>query len=144
MVVCSQTGVPTERERCWRNRGRDATPVPVMPEVAVHHDGGLRRPAQEAARPATVTASVRTALEAALPARVAQMFTPPPPPDFPAPLTRRTLPLPYASVARPLSSSARLPAPVRDLPGGCPSSSILFPPTPPASARTGHLRLERT
>ena len=67
-------------------QGRDAPPAPVMPEVAVHRDGGLRRPAQEATRPATAAASVRTALEAALPARVAQMFTPPPPPPPPPPI----------------------------------------------------------
>ena len=81
-------------------QGRDAPPAPVMPEVAAHRDGGLRRPAQEATRPATVTASMRTALEAALPARVAQMFTPPPPPppDFPAPVTLRTPPTYFSTV----------------------------------------------
>ena len=55
-------------------QGRDYPPVPAMPEVAVHGDGGPGRPAQEAARPATTTAH-----EAALPVRVARMFTPPPP-----------------------------------------------------------------
>ena len=30
---------------------RDAPSAPVMPEVAVHHDGGLRRPAREADAP---------------------------------------------------------------------------------------------
>ena len=59
-------------------QGRDAPPIPVMPEVAVHRDDGLRRPAREAARPAAAAASVRTALEASLPARVAHLFTPPP------------------------------------------------------------------
>ena len=82
-------------------QGRDGPSVPVMPEVAVHSDGRLRRPAQEAARPAAPVASTdaTNALEAALPARVAQMFTPPPP-DFPAPVTRYTPPT-YLSTARP-------------------------------------------
>ena len=71
-----------------------------MLEVAVHRDGDLRRPAQEAEHPATAAeTAVRTALEAALPARVAQMFTPPPP-DFPAPVTLYTPPA-YLSIARP-------------------------------------------
>ena len=65
-------------------QGRDAPSVPVMPEVAVHHDGGLPRPAREAEHPATAAkTAVRTAFEVALPARVAQMFTPPPPPPPP-------------------------------------------------------------
>ena len=60
------------RQGKMRNKqGRDDPSVPAMLEVAVSMDGDLRRPAQEAARPATA------ALEAALPARVAQMFTPP-------------------------------------------------------------------
>ena len=83
-------------------QGRDGPSVPAMPEVAVHSDGGLRRLAQEAARPAAPVASpdATNALEAALPARVAQMFTPPPPPDFPAPVTLYTPPT-YLSTARP-------------------------------------------
>ena len=100
-------------------QGRDAPSVPVMPEVAVHHDGGLRRPAREAARPATVTASVSTALEAALPARVAQMFTPPPPrfsrstnpPDSPTSLCLRS-----ASAFVERASSGPRPRPPRGLP----------------------------
>ena len=61
---------------------RDGPLVQVMPEVAVQSDGGLRRPAQEAARPGAPAAdtAVRTALDAALSARVAHIFYPPPPP----------------------------------------------------------------
>ena len=36
-------------------QGRDDPLVPVMPEVAAQSDGGLRRPAQEAARPAAAS-----------------------------------------------------------------------------------------
>ena len=68
-------------------QGRNDPLVPTTPEVAVHCDGGLRRPAQEAARPATASsAAVTTALEAALSARVAHIFYPPPPPPTFAPL----------------------------------------------------------
>ena len=97
---------------------RDAAPVPVMPEVAVHHDGGLRRPAREVEHPATAAASVRTALEAALPARVAQMFTPPPrfsrstnPPNSPTSLCFRS-----ASAFVERASSGPRPRPPRGLP----------------------------
>ena len=134
-------------------QGRDDPPVPVMPEVAVHRDGGLRRPAQEAARPATAAqTAVRTALEAALPARVAQTFTPPPPPPPPRFSGSRnppTLPPTYLStVARPRPtqrppSGPRSPSETSQW--GLPLLSLLrcSPPTPPASARTGHYRLER-
>ena len=49
-------------------QGRNDPLVPTTPEVAVQSDGGLRRPAQEAARPAAPVASAAdatTALEAA-------------------------------------------------------------------------------
>ena len=75
-------------------QGGDGPSVPAMLEVAVSMDGDLRRPAQEAARPATA------ALEAALPARVAHLSPPPPPPDFPAPVTLYTPPA-YLSTTRP-------------------------------------------
>ena len=60
-------------------QGRDDPLVPVMPEVAVHRDGGLRRPAQEAARPtaAVASADATTALEAALSARVKRIYSTP-------------------------------------------------------------------
>ena len=64
-------------------QGGNGPSAPVMPEVAVQSDGRLRRPAQEAARPASDTV-VRTALEAALSARVAHIILsvkPPPPPS---------------------------------------------------------------
>ena len=60
-------------------QGRNGPSVPVMPEVAVQSDGGLRRPAQEAARPASDT-DATTALEAALSARVKRIYSTPPPP----------------------------------------------------------------
>ena len=90
-------------------QGRDGSSVPVTPEVAVHRDGGLRRPAQEAARPASDT-DATTALEDALSARVAHIFYPPPPPpprsyvlvplDFRTPVTLYPPPT-YLSTARP-------------------------------------------
>ena len=100
-------------------QGRDAPPVPAMPGVAVHRDGGLRRPAREAEHPATAAeTAVRTALEAALPARVAQMFTPPPrfsrstnPPDSPTSLCFRS-----ASAFVERASSGPRPRPPRGLP----------------------------
>ena len=129
-------------------QGRDYPSVPAMPEVAVHSDGGFRRPAQEAARPASDTA-VRTALEAALSARVKHIYSTPPyicssTPRLSAPVTRYTPPT-YLSTAPPCRSSAHLQAPgvPPRLPNGaCASSAPLFPPTPRASARTGHYRLE--
>ena len=84
-------------------QGRDGPLVPgVMPEVAVQSDGGLRRPAQEAARPATATSDARTALEAALSARVAHIFYPPPPP--------------YICSSTPRLSDSRNPLPTAYLP----------------------------
>ena len=136
-------------------QGRDDPLVPVMPEVAVQSDGGLRRPAQEAARPAAPVASAdaTTALEAALSARVKCIYPPPPYICSSTPrLSNSCNPLPTAhlplhSTARPRQSSALLQAPgvpPRLPQGACASSAPLFPPTPPASARTGHFRLERT
>ncbi len=66
-------------------QGRNDPSAPVTPEVAVQSDGGLRRPAQEAARPAAPVASAdaTTALEAALSARIKRIYsTPPPPPPY--------------------------------------------------------------
>ena len=82
-------------------QGREYPSVPVMPEVAVQSDGGLRRPAQEAARPASDT-DATTALEAALPARVAHIFYPPPPP--------------YICSSTPRLSNSRNPLPTAYLP----------------------------
>ena len=88
-------------------QGRNDPLVPVMPEVAVHRDGGLRRPAQEAARPASNTADATTALEAALSARIAHIFYPPPPGTYVlVPLYSRTpvthyTPPTYLFTARP-------------------------------------------
>ena len=40
----SQYGVSPDRGKCETNREKTLRPVPVMLEVAVHRDGGLRRP----------------------------------------------------------------------------------------------------
>ena len=74
-------------------QGRDYPSVPAMPEVAVQSDGGLRRPAREAARPATTTAleaAFRCGLEQ-LSDSPAQLVLSPPPahPNRPSHLYRR-------------------------------------------------------
>ena len=99
-------------------QGGDDPSVPVTPEVAVQSDGWLRRPAQEAARPAAPVASAdaTTGLEAALSARAAHIILPPPrtyvllPLGSPAPVTPHTPPT-YLSAAPPHQSSAHLQAP---------------------------------
>ena len=120
--VCLQPNRGSDRKgKMLEKQERDAAPVPVMPEVAVHHDGGLRRPAREVEHPATAAASVRTALEAALPARVAQMFTPPPPPprfsrSTNPPNSPTSLCLRSASAFVERASSGPRPRPPRGLP----------------------------
>ena len=133
-------------------QGRDGPSVPVMPEVAVHSDGRLRRPAQEAARPATASsAAVRTALETALPARVAHIFYPPPPPPYVCSSTPRlsnsSNPLPPAYL--PLHSALVIiehalsgpRSPSETSPGGLPLLRSAVPVNPAGFRRDGAFSL---
>ena len=85
-------------------QGREDPPVPTMPEVAVHGDGVLGRPARwEGRLRLAAMQATKTSGNVVLPVFSKAPSTnvhPPPPPDFPAPVTRYTPPT-YPSTARP-------------------------------------------
>ena len=98
-----------------------------MPEVAVHSDGGLGRPAQESARPpVSALAVVTTALDAVFSARVKRIYSTPPPPYICAihlrfsgsrnPLDPAYLP--FHSAPSPSGAGIQAPGVPSDLPAG--------------------------
>ena len=126
-------------------QGRDGPLVPVMPEVAVQSDGGLRRPAQEAAPPASDTADATTALEAALSARVKRIYSTPPPPPPPYicssnPLHPAYLPLHSALVIIERGPSGPR-SPSETSPGGLPLLRSAVPANPAGFRPDGALPL---